>query len=242
MSEKTLYEVLGVAETATAEEIRAAYRRKAKTLHPDVNNDDAVEFNRAKLAHDVLIDPERRRIYDETGDSRDVPKHANKERVLVMALLQQIMDGIVSADGPDDELDITDVPVKVLENLQVIGEEYGTKRRALAKKMRRANTLMKRLKRQDDEESVLHGVLKARIAKLDEESEGLAMAQRVHDEAVRIWSEYGYDVDMTNPHAMMEALLGGLVPRGGGRRIGGYRQLPRATHQPSSDEGSGADD
>ena len=51
-------ELLGIASGASEEEIRKAFRRKAKTVHPDVSDapDAAEQFTRLKAAHDVLIE------------------------------------------------------------------------------------------------------------------------------------------------------------------------------------------
>jgi curved DNA-binding protein CbpA len=61
-----LYETLGVGREASADEIRKAYRRKAKKAHPDAGG-KAGDFEELALAHTVLIDEEKRRIYDTTG-------------------------------------------------------------------------------------------------------------------------------------------------------------------------------
>jgi molecular chaperone DnaJ len=63
------YEVLGVARDATETEIKKAFRRLARELHPDVNQEPDAEdrFKEAAEAYEVLSDAERRRTYDAYG-------------------------------------------------------------------------------------------------------------------------------------------------------------------------------
>ncbi len=65
-----LYEVLGVSRSATAEEIKKAYRRLARQHHPDANPDDPgaeARFKQVAEAYEVLSDPAKRQRYDQFG-------------------------------------------------------------------------------------------------------------------------------------------------------------------------------
>lgn len=62
-----LYETLGVDRSASEEEIKRAYRRRARELHPDAGGDEA-EFKELTRAYEVLSDPTKRRRYDTFGD------------------------------------------------------------------------------------------------------------------------------------------------------------------------------
>lgn len=71
-SKRDYYEVLGVAKTATADELKKAYRKLALKYHPDRNpGDKAAEekFKEAAEAYDVLSDPDKRAKYDQWGPS-----------------------------------------------------------------------------------------------------------------------------------------------------------------------------
>ncbi|MBI4462329.1 MAG: molecular chaperone DnaJ [Acidobacteria bacterium] len=64
------YEVLGVKRSASAEEIRKAYRRLARKYHPDVNPGDKTaeeKFKQIQAAYDVLSDARKRKVYDQYG-------------------------------------------------------------------------------------------------------------------------------------------------------------------------------
>ena len=70
MSKRDYYEVLGISKTASADEIKKAYRKVAMQFHPDRNpGDKAAEekFKEAAEAYEVLSNPEKRQRYNQFG-------------------------------------------------------------------------------------------------------------------------------------------------------------------------------
>src|SRR5208283_1419117 len=68
--DKDYYGTLGVKKTASAEDIRKAFRKLARKYHPDVNPGDKSaeeKFKTISEANDVLSDPKKRKIYDQVG-------------------------------------------------------------------------------------------------------------------------------------------------------------------------------
>src|SRR5258708_13818299 len=69
-TKKDYYEIVGVKKSASAEEIRKAFRKLARKYHPDVNAGDKSAEEKVKAlseANDVLSDPKKRKIYDQIG-------------------------------------------------------------------------------------------------------------------------------------------------------------------------------
>src|SRR5579863_8113676 len=69
-AKKEYYDILGVKKSASAEELRKAFRKLARKYHPDVNPGDKSaeeKFKALSEANDVLSDPKKRKIYDQLG-------------------------------------------------------------------------------------------------------------------------------------------------------------------------------
>lgn len=116
MGRPDLYDVLGVAEDATADAIKAVYRQLARTFHPDVNDDPAAveHFREITEAFLVLVDPEKRRAYDRQRRRRRRAIGEETEMYLGLRVAGIDLGGLVGVsvvvqrrpllpDSPDEE-------------------------------------------------------------------------------------------------------------------------------------------
>lgn len=118
------YEQLGVQRDASERLIRDAYRKKAKTHHPDANPDaDPTEWEKTSTALAVLTDPKRRKTFDETGQIEPEAIKPDNARAAALTIVEMHIAAIVnefatSGFSPSTDPRKMDVPLVVVGRIQ----------------------------------------------------------------------------------------------------------------------------
>ncbi len=95
------YKTLGVPRDADGAAIKSAYRSRAKSAHPD-SGGDVEAFARLKTAYELLLDPVRRKIYDDTGYDPQLTDAKDLEGLL---LLDGLVNEIILDERPPGSFD-----------------------------------------------------------------------------------------------------------------------------------------
>lgn len=85
------YNILGISPTATAEEIKKAYRSLAMRHHPDrsTHSNSEARFNAIKSAYELLSDPKKRAEYNQSLNNRIIIDPENEARALWHSLFER---------------------------------------------------------------------------------------------------------------------------------------------------------
>ena len=186
----TPYEILGVPVDATVAEIRAAYRRLAKTLHPDVGGGQE-EFSAVKDAHDVLTDPERRRRYDETGSTAKGPDRTAWVREAIALAL----DGVMGQRG--DKLLLFDLAADVCKFLEARIEQTQQRVREAEESLAQTRKLLGRFKAKVEGRNIYEELLRGRDDFLTRQISGAAVELELL--ALAMETAKGYDFEREMP-------------------------------------------
>ena len=135
MKARTLYQDLRIKKTATEKQIKSAYRKLAKEFHPDKNGDktsqelQAMEsvFKRINDAYEILSDPAKRKIYDETGEEEDKDFNINvafneflSKCIHQMSDMQFLFDSVLTPINNECVQHINKNTIQIAKNNQLI--------------------------------------------------------------------------------------------------------------------------
>jgi len=177
------YDTLDVSTDASDEEIKRAYRSKAKESHPDKGG-NADDFSELNLAHAILADPGRRAKYDKTGSVNDTQQLAEG---LVCNLFQQ---KIVRKDCIYKDI-VKEIRAEI--NNSIKANEENT--RTIQDKKEHLKNVEKRLKRKQKAPPMLENFIKEVLGLLDVKADELKEDQIINTDALEILTAYEFKHD-----------------------------------------------
>lgn len=101
----SLYDILGVAQDASAAAIKAAFRSLAQKNHPDKGGSEAL-MKQIQAAYDVLGDAERRERYDEVGEETQQPTVHDKALAMLADFTEQLFQYLDQRGKDTDQTDV----------------------------------------------------------------------------------------------------------------------------------------
>lgn len=209
-----LYALLGIERTATAEEIKSAYRTKAKATHPDHGGDPEV-FQQVTMAYEVLADPVRRADYDRDGTINDPCLDQTNAKAL--GIIEQMLAQAMQQLGADGAV-YNDVVQKMRDSLEEsrgnINREIETNNRAIL----RLAGFAKRFSVKDGKPNILAQMVQFKIVQHEQRARAMQEGLDLHDRAAEILTDFSFKADeqptnvgLANPyqaHAGLGSIFG----------------------------------
>lgn len=193
---KNPYETLGVAPNATDMEIRLAFRRLAAQAHPDREGGSVDRMQELNLAYGLLTDPQRRKRFDETGNTEKVKPIREQAKHMLLGLV----DLVIIDEKLDEDL------VEVLRrNLK---SSLGEMNKTIKEAGRRIEHLKRVMGRNKAKKGVHEDLFRmageARAAQLTEHIENCEKQKLLIAEAIQLMDDYEFG---NLPEDDQEALL-----------------------------------
>ena len=200
-----LYRVLGVGRGAAQDDLHRAYRRKAKTSHPD-SGGSVGAFGKIATAYAVLSDPERRERYDLTGEID--PPRADTLDASAIEVIAQKLGLIINAEQDVTALDIG----ALIEG--AIREDMAQRRANIASHSRaieRTTKLRTRVKRKaSGQDNMLAKVLDWHEASVKDQIKKNEAAVSSLERALAILKDYSFAEELAPPADVAVALTDAL--------------------------------
>lgn len=189
----TPYELLGIDKKATTAEVRSAYRKLSKIMHPD-RGGDPEKFRELKEAHDILSDKDRRKRYDRTG--RTAPSSVTPARV--KAFLAELINSVVNAktqSGRIDDVTRENIQMKIVMSLNSSQMRAQQARTDIECRLIRAKELIDRFIPMGKDDPIGE-LLRAERSRIVEELNSLDDEIEIARMAIKIFAEgYRYKAD-----------------------------------------------
>ncbi|TCR92655.1 J domain-containing protein [Rhizobium sp. BK376] len=187
------YELLGIPREAGDAEIKAAYRRLAKSAHPD-SGGDVDSFAQVKCAYELLKDPIRRKVYDETGYDPQLAEVKDLEGLLI---LEKVINDMVLDEREPGSFD----PVALMR--RKLTDEVVQARFHVFELERHRGRIRNHLDRISSRPmaDVLGSMLRTRVTSITEAIEKAGKHVEAIERAYEMLEGYGYEIESVQAKA-----------------------------------------
>lgn len=182
------YFELDLTKFATIEQIKIKYRQLAQEHHPDKGGDEQ-RFIRIKLSYEILIDPIRRKEYDETGNTN--PKIDNVKVDATNEIATMVFDLINQINPEADDL-IVIMRRELVNRKKAIIEQQQDCHKHVA----HLSKFITRIKIKTDGENMIAGFVNTRLEQRKNDLEHLKHRNNVIDAAQKILTDYSYGLEV----------------------------------------------
>lgn len=191
------YETLGVDRTASAEDIKRAWRIRSSAAHPDRAGGDAAQMAAINSAYEVLSDPARRKAYDETG--ADVQPDALE--VEARGMLMQLFSAAIAGEENWVEA-VSRMLGSHLSELTRLQSEAQAKRERLVKR--------RHWVRIKQGENLVHGLIDQQVQGIEQQLKAMGRGLEVNKVARGMLSAYEFEGTPPAPQQSVYSQLLGL--------------------------------
>ena len=185
---KTYYQILGVREDATADEIRKAYKSLAQKLHPDKNPDENARllFNQIQQAYRVLNNAESRAHYDQTGDDPDTGHIESQARTIVIAHLRDFIQQTIQAHVNGQQAPGLH---KFVLSARQKRDQAIEQKRGIKKAIQKAHAMAGKITAKQGENYAI-GIIEDMAKGLERDLENTTKNIEIHSKAIRTLEQY----------------------------------------------------
>jgi DnaJ-class molecular chaperone len=190
-----LYALLGIDKNASKEEIKKAFRKRARETHPDSDTPDEEAFRKVKQASTVLLDPKKREQYDTTGDVGDDSEEAEIER-MAMNHIVAMFENFISLDNPE----AADLMDTMSRKLKSESQKFSDQIVALEAKQAKLEKLVSRFtKKKKSGNNLFQALMGTKIKQIGEHIKASQMLHLSLERAHKIVADYDYKFDVPPP-------------------------------------------
>jgi len=187
----THYETLGVPKNAAKETIKKAHRKRARETHPDRGGDRG-DFDAVQKAALVLMDDDRRKRYDETGDDTEPKKDNVVATVLSMAFQRAVQSALKSGRTAATFDILADVRKQLggaLAEMEAAAKQFAGIKAFI-------NESLKRLK--GDKDGLLPAVMRSQLAGAEHEEAEIRSKAAEFKDALKALEAFSYECDRSS--------------------------------------------